>query len=453
MREEMEITRQKTKRTGQSPGGREGGAMIPAGAGMGGIRMKLQYILCGALLLFCCTCISPVPASAPTVMISDYNVTPAVLMPGDTGTISFTIRTTDNNAKVQDTSGGTGSSTVKIQTTAINVFIDNIHVEGNGITVLSDDFDRVGDLGPGQSLPITVLIRAPDREGMYFPEVWIDTGTSFDVDGSSTRYPVPVNVNTRISLLKKPDLVLEKTLPSSVVPGTGFPVTLQLSNDGSGRADDLYVIINASLTALSLASPSNYHIDHLDPGENETFVLDFTSSKDSALGIRSVPVTLNYANADGTRESIRGEIGIPMKGNATIAIKSLTTDPIRPAAGDAITFVIRVENTGTDRATAVKAVLTTPLTGTKEAFIGSIDKDSDAPAIFYLKATSGGAIPVVVNLTYQDDYGTHALCENVTVTVNEPTGAGIAAVVLVLVAAAIGGVYWYLRYRRKGDHA
>jgi uncharacterized membrane protein len=387
-------------------------------------------------------------------MISDYNVTPAVLMPGDMGTIQFTIRTTDPDAKIEDTSAVTSGSSGKTRTTGISVFIHNIHVEGNGVTILSGDFDRVGDLGPGQSLPITVLFKAPENEGMFFPEIWIDTGTGLDVDGSSTRYPVPVNVNTRIALLKKPDILLEKTLPATVVPGDGFSAALKIRNDGYGRADDLYVTVNASLASLSLASPSEYHIDHLAPGENVTCLLNFISDTDSALGIRPVPVTVRYANADGSEGIIRDELGIPMKGNATLAIKSLTLDPVRPGPGDAITLVLRIENTGTDRATSVKTVLDTTLSGTTEAFIGSIDKDSDAPAIFYLRAPAyGGEIPVTVNVTWSDDYGAHEFREKTVVIVSGSSAPWLWVVVLILAGFITGGVYWYLRIYKKGDHA
>jgi len=406
-----------------------------------------------AVVISGCAMASPALASTPTVMISNYTVTPAVLMPGDTGTISFVVKTTDTDARVQNSVGATASSSGTTQSTAINVFLHNIHVEGNGITVLSGDFDRVGDLGPGQSIPITVLIRAPETEGMYFPEIWIDTGTGLATDGSSTRFPVPVNVNTRISLLKKPDLLLEKTLPQSVVPGTDFSAVLRLCNNGTGRADDITVTVNASMAALSLKNPSGYHLDHLDPGDSAVFPLNFTTSKDSALGIRSVPVTVSYANADGSTETIQGEMGIPVRGNATLAVKSLTTDPVRPSAGDTITLTIRIENTGTDRATGVKAVLNTPLAGTNEAFIGSIDKDSDAPAIFYLNAASAGEIPVGIVISYADDYGNHTLQENVTVTVGQKGNAGVVVIVLIALVACAAGAYWYLRYRRKGDHA
>jgi hypothetical protein len=97
----------------------------------------------------------------------------------------------------------------------------------------------------------------------------------------------------------------------------------------------------------------------------------------------------------------------------------------------------------------VKATIDTPFAGTKEAFIGSIDKNSDAPAIFYLMANQGGDTPLAVTITYDDDYGTHSLTENATVTVSGSNGSAPAIIVLIIILAGAGAVYWYLRIRKK----
>ena len=94
-----------------------------------------------------------------------------------------------------------------VKTTDINVNIENVHLEGYGLKVLTKDFDRVGELGPGQSLPITFSIQAPDRSGMYYPEVWIDTK-----GGRSMKYPLPVNVNTAMGIQKQAILIIDSSL-------------------------------------------------------------------------------------------------------------------------------------------------------------------------------------------------------------------------------------------------
>ena len=157
----------------------------------------------------------------PTVIITNYTVSPSVMMPDSLGTITITVENTASSASVSQRSGELSPDVYsEVRTTDINVNIQNIHLEGYGIKVLTNDFDQVGELGPGQSLPITFSIEAPDKSGIYFPEVWIDT-----LGARSTKYPIPVNVNTATGIQKQAILILDSSLTGDVNPGDEAPVT------------------------------------------------------------------------------------------------------------------------------------------------------------------------------------------------------------------------------------
>ncbi|MDD1716386.1 MAG: S-layer protein, partial [Methanolinea sp.] len=343
----------------------------------GGLAGRFPSSLPGLVILLLFL-IAPALATEPTVIITGYEVTPAVLMPGDTGTVTFSLSHTAEAASETEQSGITSSGIItSSKTTGVNVFIENVHLEGNGIVVLTDDFDRLGELGPGQSVPVTFVIRAPDKTGLYFPEVWVDVK-----DGRSTRYPITVNVNTDLSTQKKPAFSISRTLPDGVAPGEMCEAEITLENTGLMRASDIWMTVNPDVESLALTSSGRFYIEHLDPGERSSLILQFATDRNIPIGLNPVRLVLTYRNLDGTTESQTETIAIPVKGLADIAISSVTTDPVRPGPGSSFTLVVRVENTGTDRATSVRATLDSPLPGTKDAFIGSIDKDSDAPAIF-----------------------------------------------------------------------
>ncbi len=117
--------------------------------------------------------------------------------------------------------------------------------------VIGSNFQRIGDIGPGQTIPITFLIKAPANSGVYFPEVWIDTA-----GGRSTRYPIPVNVNTQISVPKLAVVGTAITTPHATRPGDEALVGLQLMNTGQSVADRVIVRIgNASTSVI----PKNVH--------------------------------------------------------------------------------------------------------------------------------------------------------------------------------------------------
>ncbi|MFA4860610.1 COG1361 S-layer family protein [Methanoregula sp.] len=405
---------------------------------------KMTAILVALVLVLVMTVPVLAESTAPTVIISDYTVTPSMLMPGDTGTLAITLSNTAQAASVKENTGITQSGAFSTtRSTDINIFIENVHLEGNGITVTSADFDRLGELGPGQSMPVTFLIEAPSRDGIYFPEVWVDIK-----GGTSTRYPIPVNVNTHIAVAKKPDLSLEKIPPEHVIPGEDFPTLLTLVNRGAGRADDISVVINATSTALSLKSPANYYISHLESGEKQQLVLLFSTDRKIAVGIRDIPVSIEFRNPDGTRSRQTEHIGIPIKGKAEIAIAAITTDPVRIGDGDKFTMTVRIENTGTADARSVQASIDLPASGNRDAFIGRIEPDNDAPAVFYLQDRGSGEIHYTLKVQYADDYGNHTAEKPLMLSVAPPNYTGSILTLVILLCLACGA-YWYWRTKRN----
>ena len=287
----------------------------------------------------------PVNADTPTVTITDYKVTPSVLMPDSMGTITVTIKNTAASASVSESTALSYDNAGTTKTTDINVYIENVHLEGNGIEVSSNDFERVGDLGPGQSTIITFSIRTPETSGIYFPEVWIDTA-----GGRSTRYPVPVNVNTASGIQKQAILILDTSLPASVNPGDEIPVILTMRNDGQLLADDVTLkIINAS-SSVAPKTTDLYHLGTLNPGEQKVVTITLLSDKDAAIGLIRVPVMISYNSLDGTPVSQQTGIDILMKGNAELGFVSVDTSPPRLTENTPFDLTIRIENTGTGEA-------------------------------------------------------------------------------------------------------
>ncbi len=405
-----------------------------------GTRLTLWLVALAVLMPFV---IATAAAADPTVIVSDSTVTPAVLMPGDTGTITLILTNTAQAASQKEGTGAVSGGTFATQrTTDINVFIENVHLDANGIVVENDDFDRIGELGPGQSVPVTFVIRAPAKSGIYFPEAWIDVR-----NGQSTRFPVLVNVNTDIATQKKASFAVHRVLPDQVAPGEEFSVRLTIENTGLTRAGDITVVVNSTQKSIALASTGRYYVPSLGPGESYPVELRFTSDRTTPAGINPVTVAITYDNIDGSAMLQTETVGIPFKGKAEMAVSSITTDPVRPVPGSPFTLIVRVENTGTDRATSVRAAIDSSFTGTSEAFIGSIDKDSDAPAIFPMEASRDGTVPVAVSIQYTDDYGTHQFRETTTVITAPSSSVALAVVILTLLAAGGIAAYWYFRIR------
>jgi len=399
-------------------------------------------VLVAAIIALLGFIVPPASADTPTVTIADYKVSPSVLLPDSMGTITVTVRNTAASATISEKTGplsSDSSGTTKV--TDINVNIQNVHLEGNGIIVLSNDFDRIGELGPGQSTTITFSIQAPAKSGMYYPEVWIDT-----LGARSVKYPVPVNVNTPVGIQKQAILILESSLTGSQNPGDEIPVSVTVTNSGGMLADDVTVKVENVSSTVAPKNTDLYHLGGLGAGEQKTFDLVLLSDKNTEAGLVKVPITIRYNAIDGTPMTQSTGIDVMFKGVAELGFVSVDTNPSRLTEGTPFDLTVRIENTGTGEAKQVSAKVDLPAQGTKEAFIGKIKPGNDAPAIFLLESMKGGTYPYNLTISYTDDMGPHTLTRqmNVRVTPADNSGTVIFVILILGILGFAGYRYWYL---------
>lgn len=383
----------------------------------------------------------------PTVFIERYTVTPQVLAPGDHGTVAVVIKNTASTATLQESSGIVGGSFTTVKSVDIPTQIDAIGMEGNGITVISETYQRFGSIGPGQSATVTFAIQAPLEEGIYFPEVWVDI-----YGGRNVRYPVPVNVNAKNQVLRAPAIVVKKSLPDTVNPGDSFPVRLTLENAGTLRANQVILSVNTSTSSIGVKGPGTLVIDEIDGGSSQDVTVDFVTDKKAPTGLQKVYLTFDYQLPDGTAKQQREIIEIPVKGRAELGFVSVDTNPPRLAEKTPFDLTIRIENTGSGDAEQVSATIDLPAEGTKEAFIGKIKPGNDAPALFLLEGAKAGTHPYTLTINYTDDMGTHTMTRdmNLRVAATDISGTIILVIVILGILGFVAYRYWYLP-RINGD--
>jgi hypothetical protein len=412
--------------------------------------MKITaVVICLLLPALMLMAVSPVHADdIPTVSIGSFKVNPSVLMPGSFGTITITVNNTASSASVTHETGSLSPTTyTEVRTNDFSVSIQNVHLEGNGITVLTEDFNRVGALGPGQSIPLTFSIQAPDQTGLYYPEIWIDT-----LGGQSTRYPIPVNVNTAVGIQKQAILILNNSINGSVNPGDEIPVTITISNAGQLLADDVTLKISNVSTEIAPKGTDTYNIGMLNASEQKSVDVVLLSDKQTNPGLVQVPVTIKYTTIDGNPVTQASSIDLTLEGKAELGIVSVDTNPSPLVENTPFDLTIRIENTGTGDAKQVSATVDLPAEGTKEAFIGKIKPGNDAPALFLLEAMKGGNYPYNLTISYTDDMGVHKFTRqmNLRVPPADNSGTLILGLIILGIVAFLAYRYWYLP-RKNGD--
>jgi hypothetical protein len=407
--------------------------------------------LCSSALiavLILAACVLPVTAAdAPTVTITDYKVSPSVLMPDSLGTITITVKNTATSATLKENTGLYISDAATTKVTDINVNIENVKLEGNGIIVQSRDFQHVGEIGPGQSIPLTFSIKAPSASGMYFPEVWIDT-----TGGRSTRYPVPVNVNTAVGIERQAILIMGSSMSGSVNPGDEIPVILTISNAGQTLAEDVVIRIENVSGTVAPKNADAYHLGSILAGGLKTVDLTLLSDKKTDAGLVRIPVTIKYNAIDGSQRTQMTGIDLIMKGKAELGFVSVDTNPPRLSENSPFDLTIRIENTGTGEAKQVSAKIDLPAEGTKEAFIGKIKSGNDAPAVFLLEGIKSGNYPYNLTLSYTDDMGVHTQIRQMNLRVPAPDQSGTIIIGLIIlgILGFVAYRYWYVP-KRNGN--
>jgi hypothetical protein len=413
--------------------------------------MRIISTILAFIVLFALMVVVIPPAHAddvPTVTITDYKVSPAVMMPDSIGTVTITVKNTASTSSVSEKSGQLSQDVYAVvRTSDTSVNIQNVHLEGNGINVQTKDFDAVGALGPGQSIPITFSIQAPDKSGMYYPEVWIDVN-----GGRSTKYPIPVNVNTATGIQKQAILIMDSSLTGSVNPGEEVPVSLTITNAGQILADDVTLRIANVSESVAPKTSDLYNLGTIGAGEQKTVSLILLTDKATNPGLVRVPVTIGYTTIDGIPTTQGTGIDVMMKGVAELGFVSVDSNPPRLVEKQPFDLTVRIENTGTGEAKQVSAKVDLPAEGTREAFIGKIKPGNDAPAIFLLEGMKGGDYPYNLTISYTDDMGPHTLIRQMNMRVPPSDNSG--NIILVLIILAILGFlayrYWYLP-SKNGD--
>lgn len=401
-----------------------------------------NYLICLIILLLLAG-IFPLGTGAPqiSVIVSDYKVSPAVLLPGEEGTLTVTLKSISTGTTTSTVSYGQDASQT---TTSLTPYIESVILKSRDFDVLGGDSRFTGNIGPDQPVPVTFLVRAPQKSGMYFPEVWIRVR-----DGQSLKYPVPVNVNTQLSVMRTPSLALENTFPELVKPGTRIEGTIRIINEGSTQADNIRVFVNGSPPAVIPAGISSFLIDRLDSGMAREKNLSLLINKNMPTGIIDVPVRMTYALLDGTIIEDTGSIGLDVRGESEVSITSVETTPSRVKPGTPFDLIIRVQNTGTGESKSVSATIDLPVQGAKEAFIGRIKPGNDAPATFILEGTEPGEYSYHTIIIYTDDWGTHTLEKDLVLTVtNGQDSPGMMILVLLIIIAGAGG---FIYIRRKNE--
>jgi hypothetical protein len=235
----------------------------------------------------------------------DPSKSPEVFMPGDTGTITFTLK---NSATAYSVSidGEDFDTNARVQSATLKGV--------DGITVVTDTYYGNGILGPGESMTLTYNIKVDENvsDGTYYLD--------FSTIGSSHSY----NNNWRIPL--KVDSSSVRIVPSK---------PLKLENGKGTLEFDVANIHPNSLSSVSVKleadgvvfSPAEYFVGSMDPDELFTIQIYGEAESSDDTSPKKVKITTNYRNGLNEHEEV-------------IDVKDLQLVTVEESSGFSSVFVL-----------------------------------------------------------------------------------------------------------------
>ena len=292
-------------------------------------------------------------------------------------------------------------------------------------------------------------VKSEAKSGVYQLEFTIkdDDGTSF-----SRRIPIRVEGN--------PDLVLvgseifpvnaDNSYSGALVPGEEFYLRTEVKNAGNGNAKNVRIMLDLNSSSPMVPLQDNvFFIENLSTGSSENLSFKLLLGSNAGVQPYIIPLRITASNEAETLQINKSqEIGVNVLNQAKINIASLKFDPEIPEKGQQVSMILRLENVGEGEARFVKARLEgLEGSGGTDAFLGRLEKDDDAPAVFTFIPEKSGEQNVTLLVEYEDDFGNHRLSEDLKFNVIRTSTSVIPFILVAALALAVA--LFYLKKKGK----
>ena len=134
--------------------------------------------------------------------------------------------------------------------------------------------------------------------------------------------------------------------------------------------------------------------------------MEFSTDKKSTQGINPVNLVIDYQNPDGSFQRQVETLGVRVQGPGAdwISPRSPRILPgSRKETSSPCLSGLKIPVPMMPNPSMPKSISRYP--GTKEAFVGKIEPNNDAPAPFNLQADRSGDLPYTLTIQYEDEYG------------------------------------------------
>ncbi|AKB79133.1 putative carboxyl-terminal-processing protease, deltaproteobacterial [Methanosarcina horonobensis HB-1 = JCM 15518] len=414
-------------------------------------RVKISRFRVVLLLIAALICLLTAPASAVVIsgdthlQVEVSEITPNPARPGEDLLIKINIENT----------GDEPAENVIIGIEELDPFIFKYSASGvYGSGTNTERTFRIEQIRQRSKVELDFHFRVSSeaKSGVYQLEFTIkdDGGTSF-----SRRIPIRVEGN--------PDLVLvgteifpaneDNSSSGALIPGEEFYLRTTVKNAGNGNAKNVRVILDLNSSSPMIPLQDNvFFLENLSAGSSENLSFKLLLGSNAGVQPYIIPLRITASNEAETLQINKSqEIGVNVLNRAKINIASLKFDPEMPERGQRVSMILRLENVGEGEARFVKARLEgLEGSGSTDAFLGRLEKDDDAPAVFTFIPQKAGEQEVTLLVEYEDDFGDHRLSEDLKFNVIRTHDSIFPFVLVAVLVLAVALLYLKKKVNSKG---
>lgn len=405
---------------------------------------KKICIIEAAFLIFLFSVFTITVQANPSIIVADYELSPSVFSPGDSGTLKLTIKNAESINTVTSTSTTGSQTTVKTETVGAiinNIWIKSAYYNNKKVSAITN-YEDIGELAPGASIEISFKIIVDDGigAGSYYPIVCIDVEDFEDI-----RYPIEIIVsNSSVDLIPI-------DLPSKLSKIGATDISFSIINNHESTINNIRIKPN-SIDGIVI-KPETAVLDSLNAGSSQ--IVQF-SLIPIHTGVNNLTFNMIYKNGENEHSSI-SFVGVEVVDTLDVA-PIIYKLPSKIKEGEKKSIQLKIYNSKNED---ISSVIVTPISNVKltpsQYFIGEMDANDVYSVSFDIDATD-----LTINQTYDigftvtfkqagTTFETPVIESSFTVVSNNGNGEEAAiSIVVFLIILSVGGFLIY-RWRKKGQ--
>jgi len=246
---------------------------------------------------------------------------------------------------------------------------------------------------------------------------------------------------TYIKVIGKPDIIFEVKNKNDleISPKDNFKVKFKIKNIGTGIARNIKLVPKNN--NFNIIGENLILINELTPNSNIDKEIEFKSSSNLNINPNNLNFEISYIDEKSNNYKLDESLGINIISNVKLNIASLKLDPAIFIQNKKNTISFRVENLGEgDANNIVVNIISDDFDGLKTTYLGKLEENEDAPAIFTIIPKTAGINNLNFEVIYNDDLGEHKISKEIQIFVKKEskTNYYILSLILILILVYFG---------------